>query len=400
MHSRDPGKSDAAFQEQFEAILKAARDGIADFSAFVFPSANYRKRVFVAICIFDSATFTRDVHFDWVTFTQYTSFIGTTFMQNAHFTKATFMQNAPFGWATFTQNAHFDGATFTQNADFDTTTFTRDAYFGWATFTQEAIFREAKFLGSTVFRETKFGGEYKDGKERAPQFLPGPVFSLAEFSQPEKILFYKTYLGQALFHNCDVSKVTFSSVEWREREGKRMVFEEEVDLASGFAQALRPAEGSLDERNYGLIAELYQQLKKNYDERKDYWTAGDFHYGESYVRPALWFGATLFFFALLYPLVGLHDSTRETAGITTPPVVVVTYSNPLFPGQPAADRHKAQWRLFGKSLLTALETAAFQKEPFYKPVGARGRVLTLLETLLTSTLAALFLLAVRRQFRR
>src|ERR1019366_293245 len=61
---------------------------------------------------------------------------------------------------------------------------------------------------------------------------------------------------------------------------KRMVFEEEVKLDLDEASALRPGSDNHDERNYGLIAELYQQLKKNYDDRKDYWTAGDFHYGE------------------------------------------------------------------------------------------------------------------------
>jgi hypothetical protein len=43
---------------------------------------------------------------------------------------------------------------------------------------------------------------------------------------------------------------------------------------------------------------------------------------------------------------------------------------------------------------------AFQKEPAYQPVRAGGRLLTLAETLLTSSLAALFFLAMRRQFRR
>ncbi len=37
-------------------------------------------------------------------------------------------------------------------------------------------------------------------------------------------------------------------------------------------EALKPADGSHDERNFVLIAELYQQLKKNYDDRRDYWT--------------------------------------------------------------------------------------------------------------------------------
>ena len=232
-----------------------------------------------------------------------------------------------------------------------------------------------------------------------------------------------------------------------------MVFDEEVDLEA--APNLWLWKDISDERDCGLIAALYQQLKKNYDERKDYWTAGDFHYGEmemkrlatkpasrifrliigkalgeermsrarrwwhrhvslvalykyasqygeSYARPALWLGATLLLFALLYPAIGLrYDSTKDRAGTAVLSVpVVLTYADPLLPGQPATDRRKAQWRLFGSSCLSALEIAAFQKEPAYQPVYPWGRLLTLVEMLLTSALAALFFLAVRRQFRR
>ena len=55
---------------------------------------------------------------------------------------------------------------------------------------------------------------------------------------------------------------------------------------------------------------------------------------------------------------------------------------------------------FGHSLMTTLSVAGFQKELTYQPAYPWGRALALLELLLTSTLIALFLLALRRQFRR
>jgi hypothetical protein len=81
------------------------------------------------------------------------------------------------------------------------------------------------------------------------------------------------------------------------------------------------------------------------------------------LRPAIWLGVALLFFALLFPAVGLrYDATKDRAGkgSTTDPVIL-TYANPLFPGRLAADRHKAQLRLFGNSCLAAIEIAAFQK---------------------------------------
>ncbi len=91
---------------------------------------------------------------------------------------------------------------------------------------------------------------------------PGAVFARAKFVEPEDVVFYRTYLGQALFHLCDVSKINFSDVTWRRRKdgGQRMAFEEKVCLGNMNAEALKPADGSHDERNFVLIAELYQQL--------------------------------------------------------------------------------------------------------------------------------------------
>ncbi len=525
MHSRDPQKSDDQFQEEFERVLKEAGAGLADFSGFVFPSAIYPLQTFAAQCVFSNATFTQGPDFYAATFTQNANFSAATFTQNANFSAATFTQNADFfhatftqdaqfdmaaftqnaqfGWATFKQDAEFSGATFTQHANFAGATFTQDADFSLATFTQDAnfigatftedarfseatftqdadftcatfvrlvYFRFAKFLGPVEFRETGF--------RRDAQRLPGPVFSLAEFSQPEEVVFYKTYLGQALFHNCDVSKLVFSSVEWRKREGsgKRMVFEEDINLEHETAGALRPQENNPDQRDYGLIAELYQQLKKNYDDRKDYWTAGDFHfgememkrlssrrkdralrglhrylglvawykyasqYGESYVRPAFLLVGVLLAFALAYPAVGLHfDASKEAlpsalsppassnpsaspqrsapekdlprgrdasavkapGAADAPSIVALTYGQPLPPETTGSTgKWPARVRLFGHSFLTALYISTLQKELVYEPVYPWGRLLALLQLLVTSTLFALFLLALRRQFRR
>jgi hypothetical protein len=60
----------------------------------------------------------------------------------------------------------------------------------------------------------------------------------------------------------------------------------------------------------------------------------------------------------------------------------------------------AEARLAGKSAITSVDAATFQKSAEYAPAYPCGRVLAIFETLLTSTLFALFLLAIRRQFRR
>lgn len=436
---------DATFYQA--TFARNAKFGSAKFIG----EAGFYKTKFLGASYFLSATFTQDASFGEATFTKEANFVSAAFAENAKFDMVTFSDSATFLNAFFMHEASFISARFAQDTTFEVTKFTGDAQFSDATFVRDthftktvftkcAFFGGAKFLGTAEFRETKFR---KDEEGEHKELVPGSVFSLAEFSRPEAIIFYKTYLGQALFHNCDVFKLNFSSVNWRRRRsGKRMVFEEVVGLDDGAAEALRPQENNSDERDYGLIAELYQQLKKNYDERKDYWTAGDFHYGEmemkrlhsqgksgwtrwlnrnlglvawykyasqygeSYVRPAVVLSIILVTFTLLFPWAGLdrnEDPTHSAPAVRqqTPAALsklsyghfkdfVGTYSG----------RRLGTAAFFGNSLMTVLSVAGFQKELKYEPSYPWGRGLALLELLLTSTLIALFLLAVRRQFKR
>jgi uncharacterized protein YjbI with pentapeptide repeats len=579
MHTRDWDKR--GFDEECAQILEKAGDGVADFTGFIFVETDFLKRAFVARCVFNKATFQQDVdfsstefirgadfgsarfnghasfvrsifgadstfngarfklgadftfaifngrigfertrfietaEFSSVSFDGETSFVKSSFTQNAVFSDADFVRSVSFMQASFGEPAYFTQTVFHHDAVFVWTRFSKGAFFNGTNFAGMADFRRAAFLGPAEFRETHFR---RDGTSAC-----GPVFCLAQFSSPETVVFYRAYLGQALFHNCDVSKIAFSSVEWRTRpsNGKRMVFEEMVDLSIEIASALKVGEETTEIRDFGLIAELYQQLKKNYDDRKDYWTAGDFHfgememkrlasgppgpvvravlpkslvykksitelrrwfhrrlslvawyryasqYGESFGRPALWLFFSLLFFAALYPVAGLEYSSQDSLQISltqeiprapapkssplnqrdgampaanpeaekesgpeirspggiepvsstesdrsnakptqtiqrspTTSRMPLTYWHPSIIENDGRPKWKADVLLFGNSVIAAIEIAAFQKDHEYSPAYPWGHVLGLLEMLLTSTLFALFLLAVRRQFRR
>ena len=490
MHSLDDEKDEGQFQHEIESIIKTIAPGsVADFTRFVFPTAQYMVRTFPVRCIFkgavfskeanfysavfeygadfegarfeDEASFTRskfgakanfhsavfkgdthfstdfthDVSFVMAHFVKEAGFYNASFADNATFSsvkfegkavfaRATFHREADFGNADFFQEAFFASATFEQKADFSAR-FTFDAHFVSTTFRKEANFGEAIFRAAVEFRETWFRED--------DELLPGPIFTLTQFLLPETAVFYRTYLGQALFYNCDVSRLTFSSVYWRTRPNeKRQLFEECVDLEAALDLVAEP-----DERDYGLIAETYQQLKKNYDDRKDYWTAGDFHYGEmemqrfhspsknkavrwlhsnlglvawyrysseygeSYVRPLLALLAALVLFTFLFPIPGLVFIKPDAASPTPPSFSPLSYGDfSTYIHAYKGPAWAATLAFFGHSLMTALSVAGFQKELVYQPAYPWGRALALFELLLTSTLIALFLLALRRQFRR
>jgi uncharacterized protein YjbI with pentapeptide repeats len=435
----------------------------AKFSEATFGhDADFRQTEFTGGCDFSDAIFTEGVDFSLATLTMSADFRAANFKGDADFSDTRFVGCAEFGRAKFAGLADFSGAEFSGTADFHNSSFTEVANFSVAKFAEQAKFMEATFKKDASFwlaefnavadfHHATFEGAVEFREVRIPaenRTCATPVFVLVRCEMPERVAFYKTYLGRALFHNCDVSRFLFSNVLWRERPGSRksMVFEEAVNVDEPAAAALRPQEGNPDERNYALIAELYQQLKKNYDDRRDYWTAGDFHYGEmemkrrasprrnpvlrwlhrnvglvawyqrwsdygeNYVKPFLRLVLVLALFSLIYPACGLRRAVREAtqastisalAGVSKSSADELRYSN-FFQFIKSYPR---QWEgtmyFFGHSMMAGVGAAALRREfAAYEPASQCGRVAALVEFLLTSTLIALFLLAVRRQFRR
>jgi uncharacterized protein YjbI with pentapeptide repeats len=422
----------------------------ADFSEATFSQdVNFRLSKFFKGAYFKGTPFHGKVDFRVVSVRGLANFSDAIFSQpaslaNSSFRLTTLFLNTTFGNKTDLSQIHFKrGATFRQtkfldDVSFEGTTFGGDTHFSSTEFEKIAYFNAAKFLASASFSGKLF---------RSDKALePGPIFSLVRFSPDATTLFYKTDLSHALFHSCDITDVTFSSVIWRKRPHNQnlMVYEEDLPLDNEFASTLNlptaigpgPEARLRRERDYGLIAQLYQQLKKNYDDHLDYWAADHFHYGEmemqrlavptagpllklrqfyhrhlsliawyrrgssygnSYLRPAAWLVGILLFFTLLFPLIGL---VRTNANPAAPPSPSLTY-RAVWPSlSPLHDKIWAELKLLGKSALTTIDTASFQKNSEYAPTYPSGRALAILETLLAATLFALFLLAIRRQFRR
>jgi uncharacterized protein YjbI with pentapeptide repeats len=493
MHSRDADKDGGEFKKEFERILQEADCGIADFARFVFPGSSYPSREFRGTLWFEGTTFTHDADFRSARFRGEADFREAKFERAAVFTSAKFDQSVRFNGATFLQESFFNLASFRQDAEFYGTLFKAASFagtgfegyanFGKARFEDDIDMSGSKFEGRPDFRATVFDQnvhfcrgdfaldarfddcvfrkvvdfrnarfanvvEFRDTKFRqdppSRDLEPGPIFTNVSFESPEKATFYQTYLGQALFHSCNVSKINFSAVGWRRRDKLRsMVFDEALDpkYFDRWAVALKPPDHDPNPCSYHFISELYHQLKKNYDDRADYWTAGSFHfgemevrrlysrdrnkllrwirsnlgivacyryanrYGEGYYRPVLWMLLVLLVFTLLYPVTGLrYDPAREktaVVGSSTPaPAIKLTYSHPLRGSDDSRSVAAARLALVGHSAMSTLYVAAFQKDLIYEPSYPWGRLFALVEALLTSTLGALCLLAIRRQFRR
>ena len=273
-------------------------------------------------------------------------------------------------------------------------------------------------------------GTSSSGSNLSPSTRSFSAFSPSP-SIPEEVVFDDVDLSRALFLNCDVSEFQFtSSVRWARRKGNRglKVFEEDILLDPKLSE-LQGVYGPID---HGAVEQIYHQLKKNYDARLDYRKANEFHYGEmemrrleartfptlvkpwgwlrpwlgpeawykyasdygnSFVKPILCLIAALVMAAVLFPIPGLE--TKQSIPAPARTYVSVwnkqdTWTNNLW----------TEAKLVGNSAIAAVDTATFQRNPEYAPAYPWGRVLAIVETLLTSTLFGLFLLAIRRQFKR
>jgi len=218
IHSRDEHKDVDQFSREFDSMLPRA-GGDVDCSDFVFPRDFPVPKEFNARPNFESAIFLGDVDFHKVTF-----------QFGAIFNLVHFEGRVQFDRCIFAGVASFDYALFAGPTSFEKTVFNGAAQFNHAHLPGFVDFSNTQFLAAAEFRETLFAGARE--RETYPPCLPGPVFSRAAFAKPELVIFYKCYLGQALFHNCDVSRFVFSDVTWRRRaaNGKRMVFEEDINL--------------------------------------------------------------------------------------------------------------------------------------------------------------------------
>jgi len=91
---------------------------------------------------------------------------------------------------------------------------------------------------------------------------------------------------------------------------------------------------------------------------------------------------------------------RLTAAISTSAVGPGAYQSAWNRQDTWTNNRWTEATIFGNSFIAAVDTATFQRNPKYTPSYPWGRVLAIVETLVTSTLFGFFLLAIRRQFRR
>lgn len=403
MHSHDPNKDAGAFDDEIRAIRSGAsrycrKTSFYDFRGFIFVTAEFGEMLFL----------------------HQTSFIGARFIHKANFSGVTFRKDVSFEYATFDQGADFNGATFTQAASF------ARAHFGHerirvSTASHKHDSHHARVPGVNV--DTGAPANRPAGAAvRLWDELPSATFCGAQFQKPAASSFFQVNHRcpeglLARFVNCEeLDKLDFTDVHWF-RRGNRMVLLDELDIRCGYT------------RQPELVAKAYRQLVNNFEKVRSYDLAEDCfigamemkrldprkqalgslgrwlsatnlyrllsNYGSSYARAFFCLLLFLVLFALLFPAFGLIPSNAPQAG-TSAREPTISWTRAL--ARP--HRTRELWSTFEDGFWASIEAATFQKNPTLKPADERGEHLRISEDIIIPGQLALFLLALRRRFRR
>jgi uncharacterized protein YjbI with pentapeptide repeats len=276
-----------------KAVFKAV--SIFKEAKFLNP-ANFREAHFGGYANFMKVTFAEagSVIFQDATFDSHVNFENGQFGAKVSFLNATFIRPAWFSGARFDKEIHCMGAIFRQEARFLHTKFCKGVDFSRAKFEAEAQFTGAEFTLNPIFHYVSFGGrtsfagivvndtisfveaDFQDkvlfaGTEKNRIFGPRSTVSFRDVrvERPELILFDTVMLRLHWFVGLDVSRLNFTNVRWHglfdSPEGS---LQDEID-------ALPPR---YKESRHELLAKTCRELYANYEGRREYRVAGEFHY--------------------------------------------------------------------------------------------------------------------------
>jgi hypothetical protein len=400
----------------------------ADFGEATFKQlADFSRAKFSARTDFSRAKFFGRLNFSSATFDAWVGFTGASFSESVDFHAATFNAEADFGEATFEELADFHGATFAKWTYFGSTTFSGRVNFFRATFTGEANFLRTTFTGEANFEETDFSARvdflctnfaaranFKRSQFRGRTLFTGghvaeepqlcPLFSRATdvdfrdlvIASPESLSFRHVDFRTCRFLNTDLRKIELTGVHWPEnpvrwrKKGTRRVVYDEI--------ASPPGAEPWEE-----LERLYRELKQNYDDRRNYSRAGDFHYGEKEMqRRNLRTSWSLKIFLWLYWLVsGYGERILRPLLWSLGLLVLASLAYLLLGLVPKGGGAPLQWgkvKDWGLAVDYGLRVMTLLRPDDLMPCGYARHVNTL-QSLLGPLFLGLFALAVRQRLK-
>ncbi|ETX04030.1 hypothetical protein [Candidatus Entotheonella palauensis] len=227
-------------------------------------------------------------------------------------------------------------------------------------------------------------------------------FRQMTLEKPEMMIFIEADLRRCRFLDSDLRQCQLSGIEWPSFRGRRGVYDEKkIDKK--------------ENPSWERVEQLYRELKQNYEDRRDYERASDFHYGEKemrrqnpstpwnsyilltlywlvsgygerFLRPLIWAGVLLIMSTLAYLHWGLIPAAKIATGL---------------PGEFVlkGDTMQVAWSDWPKALDFSFRTMAFLKPTDFVP-REFAKVVYTIQSLLGPLFFGLLALAVRQRLKR
>ncbi len=423
----DPDKEVLAFNREIYNRLAAAKagtsanDGCADFRFVEFPDdfdfSELSKPLpnYIFNVDFSYAKFGRFANFTGASFGEYPRFTGTTFKGHAYFTHARFQ-----GYAEFTD------AVFGDDVNFNSASFMRGAYFVRSTFLAEADFKRAEFWGDAIFISATFRGDAKfdyvlfkkEARFDSAFFHSRALFAISTENNAQsdlhRISFDKAAFNDAVsfenrafvggvsfdgtvfedlpsFDGCNLhSGMSFNKAKFKKTKG---VDDAETEKLEGVYRAWkREMEKQRARNQQGVFFAFEMECRRHRSDVDMPERVASYcyeylcEYGQSILRPVLWFGGMTVSMALVYFYFLWAMSSPPSGDLWggTPDVkLVVAFSL------------EQVFRPFG----AWTESSVGIKQNLFQQGDLLIPLLASLQSLATIGLLTLFLLALRRRFK-
>ncbi len=396
-----------------------------------FMNAEFKKLVrfdstkFQDIAVFAGARFNEEVILFDTKFKSIVSFGGTE-IKKGEFNAIEFPEKVDMSYSNFGEIS-FSGCVFQSEVNFFKTQVMEEGNFTGVGFMDFANFTKSVFHGNVTF-ENLYGGPHTaffiegDDEDGTKVFKGKSSLRYANIDDMQMFIIRNVSLKNCLMIGATLTRAVFDNVEWatRGRLVKRNVIYDEIDdneVTGGTNLAQ-----SKQLTKYNDMARIYRQLQINYIANYRYAEAGHFfigeqemmrkakgpirqyfclaflyrlasYYGESHVLPFVWIALCLILSPAFWLFCGI-DLSNDLTGANAQMSTVYAWSwNPSDLILAKSD----YWKSFSANLsFITLNRSELSR----RLVGFDQRALAVLELLLIAIFTTLFLLALRRKFKR
>jgi uncharacterized protein YjbI with pentapeptide repeats len=257
----------------------------------------------------------------------------------------------------------------------------------------EAVFESVHFVGRTDFN----GARFRDGLHfENTRFESTAQLTNVDFNVPQKVTFKSVDLSRVSLRGTDISQATFEFVTWDET--KKGFLRPKRKQVNDETAAKRDWDASEDWPFFEAVAQVYRRLQANYGENYRYCEAADFYIGEQeMVRKAKGKFRRFVCLNFLYKIASNYGESyrRPFAGLVLTlvlfPVVFSFFDlRPNLPEKPLFDL-----LVDNLGFMTFSRTGMFDYFP-----DSFTRFLVITESITFVSLVTLFLLSLRRKFKR